>query len=458
MAELPQLEEGVLAEWLVRQRWFGAKASQISHFSVLDAVPLRTGEPPVLAAALLEARFPAGTHELYQVVLGARPASEGWSEGVIGEANEWTLYDALADPAATALLGQLLSDGAEVSGESGSVRFHSLDSGSLGGSVRAMGAEQSNSSVVFDERSVLKVFRKVEAGDNPELEMLRFLQEHGFENIAPLEGWYEFAGDLMEATLGVLQAYVADARDGWELTLDEIAEPRLLDRLRRLGTVTARMHTALGSDAADPDFAPEDPGDEALSLLVATIDEQIERIFMQLPEGNEDLAAIAGHGEEIRDRLQLLSHVGVGGRLIRHHGDYHLGQTLLSREGDWVILDFEGEPARPLLERRRKRSPLRDVAGMLRSFAYAASASELQRGTPAPEGWEARAREAFMGAYLETVEPTLLPAGQAATEKLLQIFELEKAVYELRYELNNRPDWVRIPVAGISRLLEEPFG
>jgi trehalose synthase-fused probable maltokinase len=153
----------------------------------------------------------------------------------------------------------------------------------------------------------------------------------------------------------------------------------------------------------------------------------------------------------------MLSHVGVGGKLIRHHGDFHLGQTLLSPRG-WMILDFEGEPARPLLERRRKRSPLRDVAGMLRSFAYAASASDVQRDAPAPEGWEQRAREAFLDGYFNTVDPTLLPAGQGATNKLLQIFELEKAVYELRYEVNNRPDWVSIPVAGIARMLEEALG
>jgi maltokinase len=458
MAELPELDEQVLADWLVQQRWFGAKASHVSHLGVLGAVPLREGDPPLLAAALLEARFPAGTHELYQVLLGARPTGEHWGEGVIGEAGDWTLYDALVDPQATSLLGHLLADGAELSGGAGAVRFSVVDAPSLGGNVRAMGAEQSNSSIVFDERSVLKVFRKVEAGANPELEMLRFLQSHGFDNIARLEGWYEFAGELMEATLGVLQAFVADARDGWELALDEIADPRLIDRLRRLGTVTGRMHTVLGSDATDADFAPDDPGDEQLSLLVATIDEQIEQIFMRLPEGDERVAPIAGRGEEIRDRLQMLSHVGVGGKLIRHHGDFHLGQTLLSREGDWVILDFEGEPARPLLERRRKRSPLRDVAGMLRSFAYVASASELQREQVAPEGWEARAREAFMAAYLDAVEPALLPASEAGTEKLLQIFELEKAVYELRYELNNRPDWVRIPVAGVVRLLEEPLG
>ena len=252
----------------------------------------------------------------------------------------------------------------------------------------------------------------------------------------------------------MLQQYVGDARDGWELALEEIAEPRLLDRLRRLGTVTARMHTTLGADATDPDFAPEDPGEEGLSLLVATIDEQIEQIFMRLPDGDERVAEIANRGEEIRDRLQLLSHVGVGGKLIRHHGDYHLGQTLLSREGDWVILDFEGEPARPLLERRRKRSPLRDVAGMLRSFAYVAAASAILGGRPAPDGWEELARSAFLDGYFRAVEPGLLPPGQDAVGKLLSVFELEKAVYELQYELNNRPDWVSIPVASIARLLE----
>jgi trehalose synthase-fused probable maltokinase len=220
------------------------------------------------------------------------------------------------------------------------------------------------------------------------------------------------------------------------------------------------MHTALASDPNDPAFSPEEPSDEALSLLTATIDEQIEHVFLDLPRDNPALAPILGRGEEVRDRLQLMSHVGVGGRLIRHHGDYHLGQTLLRKPADptaesrWIILDFEGEPARSLRDRRRKRSPLRDVAGMLRSFAYAASASELLRGTPAPEGWEQQARKSFLDAYFAQVEPSLLPAGQAATNKLLAIFELEKAVYELRYELNNRPDWAPIPVAGIARLLE----
>jgi len=180
---------------------------------------------------------------------------------------------------------------------------------------------------------------------------------------------------------------------------------------------------------------------------------EIERMFVDLDYDDPVLGRLAGRSLDVRERLQALSHIGAGGRLIRTHGDYHLGQTMLTDRG-WVILDFEGEPARSLPERRRKRSPLRDVAGMLRSFAYAASAAEQQSGVVAPEGWEERARAAFLEGYFEAVDSSLLPHGQAAIGKLLSVFELEKAVYELRYELNNRPDWVAIPVAGIERLLD----
>ncbi len=311
-----------------------------------------------------------------------------------------------------------------------------------------MGAEQSNTTLVFDDALALKVFRRLLPGDNPELEMLRFLQAHGFENIAALAGWYELAGERMEATLGVLQRFVGDARDGWEFAL---AEPQaFLERAHELGAVTGRLHSVLASDATDPDFAPEEPGDEALGLLVATIDEEIERAFIELRDDDEAVEPIRGRSQELRERLQLLSHQSAGGRLIRQHGDYHLGQTLIGPDG-WVILDFEGEPARSLPERRRKRSPLRDAAGMLRSFAYAASASEM------PEGWEAEARRSFLEGYFGSVEPSLMPAGESAIAKLLSIHELEKAIYELRYELNNRPDWVPIPVAAIARLLDEPL-
>lgn len=447
-----------LEEWLSHQRWFASKTRELSAVNLLEALPLRD-DAPQLVLALVEARFHTGVHELYQVLLGSRPIDREGSDAIL-ERDGVALFDAVADPEQGGLLASFFDAERAFEGEHGCVRFHRTEGAPELGTpaVRTMGAEQSNTSVILDDTYVLKVFRRLEAGTNPELEMLRFLTAAGFTAIARLEGWYDYEGELMDATLGVVQDFVPGARDGWELALDAIAagDEAFVEALGELGRVTGRMHSALGS-GTDKDFAPEESTPESLSLLVATIDEQIERVFRDLPRDADGLEAISGRSQEIRDRLQMMSHVGIGGRLIRHHGDFHLGQTLRSGDGDWVILDFEGEPARPLLERRRKRSPLRDVAGMLRSFAYAASASGLLRDAPAPEGWEERARSAFLDGYLETVEPALLPAGQAATDKLLAIFELEKAVYELRYELDNRPDWVGIPVAGIARLLEEPL-
>jgi maltokinase len=458
--DLATLDEEKLAEWLLDRRWFGSKARDVASIHVLDVVPLNPSPPtpPALSAALVEARYPGGTHDVYQLLLGV--GSNGGEDAIIDDVRGVTVYDAFADPRACELLGGLLREGAEVHGEHARVEFHWLEGVEpprRGADVRPMGAEQSNTSIVFDDKLVLKAFRRVEAGDNPELEMLRFLSERGFAHIAELGGWYQYEGELMDATFGVVQRFVPNARDGWELALDELEEDpeSFVARLRDLGAVIGRMHTVLASDPADPAFAPEEPSDESLALLTATIDEEIERLFLELPE-TEAVAPISGHAAEVRDRLQLLSHVGARGKLIRTHGDLHLGQTMLGDDG-WVVLDFEGEPARPLLERRRKRSPLRDVAGMLRSFAYAASASELQRDRPAPEGWEERAREAFLAGYLEAVDSALMPPGEGPTRTMLSIFELEKAVYELRYELNNRPDWVSIPVAGIARLLEEPL-
>jgi maltokinase len=455
--DLAALDEEKLADWLLDRRWFGSKARDVASIHVLDVVAVHDG-PPALSSALVEARYPGGTHDVYQLLLGV--GSNGGDDAVIDDVRGVTVYDAFADPRACELLGGLLREGAELHGEHARVEFHWLEGVEPprpGADVRPIGAEQSNTSIVFDDKLVLKAFRRVEAGDNPELEMLRFLSERDFPHIAELGGWYQYEGELMDATFGVVQRFVPNARDGWELALDELGDDpeRFVTRLRDLGAVIGRMHTVLASDPTDPAFAPEDPSDESLALLTATIDEEIESLFLELPE-IDAVAPIAGHAAEVRDRLQLLSHVGARGKLIRTHGDLHLGQTMLGDEG-WVVLDFEGEPARPLLERRRKRSPLRDVAGMLRSFAYAASASELQRGLTAPEGWEERARESFLAGYLEAVDSVLMPPGEPPTRTMLSIFELEKAVYELRYELNNRPDWVGIPVAGIARLLEEPL-
>jgi maltokinase len=462
MSELLEtLEEERLRDWVVAQRWFGSKAQEVSHLNVLEAFTLRD-DLPQLVLALVEARFPSGTHEVYQVPIGIRPADEHWTERVISETSDLTFYDALADPAHARVLLQLMRSGGDVQAGEGTLGFRW--SGSPENipptpvEVRPVGVEQSNSSIVFGETLILKAFRRVEPGVNPELELLRFLSERDFPHIAPIAGWFQYEGRLMDATLGVLQEFLAGAIDGWDLALDALAsDPEaFLAHVRALGAVTGELHTTLGSEGNDPAFAPEQPSTEAVAILTATIDEEIERIFVELPD-LEALEPIRGRGQDVQERLQALANVGAGGRVIRTHGDYHLGQTMLAERG-WVILDFEGEPGRPISQRRLKRSPLRDVAGMLRSFSYAAAGSRILRGTPAPEGWEDRARETFLDGYFGAVDSALLPPGQDPTRKMLAIFELEKAVYELRYELNNRPDWVAIPTAGIVRLLESNGG
>jgi maltokinase len=433
------IDERDLIEFITTQRWFGSKTRDVAHSTIVDQCQLRAD--PRLDLLLVEIRFDTGTHETYQLL-----ADDGG-------------LDALGDPRQVRELVHLARTNTKLPAGDGIVEFAATEAFAGAGhelrEARAIVAEQSNTSIVFDEALIMKVFRRLEAGINPELELLRFLTEHGFENIAQLAGWYAYGGRQMDATLGILQEYVPGGHDGWDralTTMNEDAE-RFLDSLGRLGEVTGHMHAVLGSDAKDPAFCPEETSAESLGLLTATVDEEIESIFMDLPEGNPELEPIRGRGEEVRERLRLLTNLGGTGRVIRHHGDFHLGQTLWA-DADWVLLDFEGEPARSLPERRRKRSPLRDVAGMVRSFAYAASAAKLLRGIEPPAAWEERARAEFLEGYRRTVDQNLVPSG-ASMDKLLKVFELEKAVYELRYELNNRPDWVKIPVAGIVRMLEE---
>jgi maltokinase len=450
------MDEEELRDWVQRQRWYASKARTVAGIGIVESITLR--ELPLLVLALVETRFGTGTHELYQLPLAIRVPSEVPRGQSIAHTDAWAVYDALAEPEQALELMRRIAATDEIETDDGRFSFHSFDGTddlADASEVRLMGVEQSNSSIVFDNRIVLKVFRKLEPGVNPELEILRFLTARGFPNIAPLHGWYDYEGQAFQATLGVAQTFLNDATGGWELALGEIvtAPDTFLERLGSLGTATAQLHNALASDASDPSFSPEEPSQEALSLLTATVDEDIERIFLRLPEDDPRLEPIAGRGQDVRERLATRASIGVAGRVIRTHGDYHLGQTLHTPRG-WVIIDFEGEPARPLTERRQKRSPLRDVAGMLRSFAYAASAVELQRGQKAPEDFEQRAREHFLNSYFAAVDPTLMPAGEAAIRNLLSIYELEKAIYELRYELNNRPDWTPIPVAGIVRLLE----
>jgi trehalose synthase-fused probable maltokinase len=431
-----EVQPDELAEWIQTQRWYASKSQTIASTEIVENVVLR--ETPLLLLALAQARFATGIHELYQLLLSPDE------------------LDAISNPLEAVELLRRIRDGAEIETEEGRFSFYPVEGLEVADEIdaRPMGVEQSNTSIVFGDELVLKLFRKLEPGINPELEMLRFLTSHAFANIAPLQGWYEYEGHALAATLGVAQTYLPEATGGWELALEEIgSQPdRFLESLSGLGAVTAQMHNVLASDAGDPAFSPEEPSQEAISLLTATVDEDIERIFVRLPDA-EALGPIAGCGQDVRERLAMRAQIGAGGRVIRTHGDYHLGQTL-STPGGWVIIDFEGEPARPLPERRQKRSPLRDVASMLRSFAYVTSAVEILKGQRAPEEFERQARERFLERYFSEIDSALLPGGEAQVANLLSIYELEKALYELQYELNNRPDWVAIPVAGIRRLLD----
>jgi maltokinase len=453
------LDPDAVAEWLARQRWYATKSRQIATLDFAQTVALESGSPLVLVLA--QTGFATGTHELYQLPLTFISPDELGEREPIQRGDGWIAVDAVADPELGRELLRAIDDERTIETDEGCARFVRVGTGGPlrhDAAVRPMGVEQSNSSIVFADETVLKVFRHLEPGINPELEMLRFLTEHGFESIAPLQGYYEYESRSLHATLGVAQRFMAGAVGGWELALERIStDPAaFLISLGALGEVTAALHNALASDNEDPAFAPEEPSQEALALLVATLDEDIDRVFLRLPD-DERVAPLLGRGQDVREQISQRAQLGIGGRLIRTHGDFHLGQTLhVNRTPHpWLIIDFEGEPARPLFERRQKNSPLRDVAGMLRSFAYAASAAAIQRSLPVPGDFEGRARDTFLERYLTEIDSALLPAGEAAIRNLLSIFELEKAVYELQYELDNRPDWLPIPVAGITRLLDE---
>jgi trehalose synthase-fused probable maltokinase len=447
-----------LATWVARQRWFAAKDRRIAAIAIDDDVPL-----PGAHLLLLSVELSDGARQRYAAPVRA-------VGGELRDGDE--LVDALGDAGVAHALLELISHGTRLAGRHGEVRGHPTTTSvasTVGPTgelpVRRLGAEQSNTSIAFGELLVLKHFRSLAEGRNPEQEVTGFLTERTtFRNAPRLAGHLEYRrDDGVTLTLAVLLELIPGARDGWVFMLDELrrgfahapvdrtptadevaATARTsLDALARLGTLTAELHRALASRSDDPAFAPE-------PITRADVERWAGAVRGQLGDARRAL------GDGVALREPDLSHglAGLVGRTkIRHHGDYHLGQTLYRPDsGDFVIIDFEGEPLRPIAERRQKHAALRDVAGMLRSIDYAV-VSAMPPGLDAWAGaWHALAVEAFTRAYLTTTaRAPFVPETDDRFRRAVAVFELEKAAYEVMYETRHRPDWVRIPAAGLRR-------
>jgi trehalose synthase-fused probable maltokinase len=438
-----------LAAYLARQRWFNTRSKEITGIELVDAVPLPSDDLAWLV--LVDVQLDSATHDVYQLVIGIGDGARD----VISTGGEHAIGEASSTPDLARALAAAPPEGDKIDGTDGTLELHGFGPKQpADAEIRLLGVDQSNTSLVVGNAMLTKMYRRVEPGLNPELEMLLFFTEREFAHVPHVTGWYGYVGSQLRATLGVSQRFLADARDGWELGLEEVPRDanRYLERIEHLGAVIGEMHMVLGSDGNDPAFAPEDPTPETASLLNATIEDGIEDLYAVLPE-DDSCAPLAGRAEELREVARSLAGSLSGARLIRTHGDLHLGQVLWS-SNDWYVSDFEGEPDRSVAERRRKTIALRDVAGMFRSFAYLTFMLEL-RGNPLPEDFEQSARERFLVSYREVMDGSLLmPNGAAAQERLLDLFELEKVLYEMHYELQHRPEWVGVPMAGLTRFLE----
>ena len=411
------------------------------------------GSPPQLILCLIEARFPSGTHETYQVPLGSRPPTSSGGDGDLRGRRPGRLRRAARTrrPAAsccTAMRADRDAGDFAFRWTTEARRRTSVD-------VRPVGVEQSNTSIVFGDELIMKAIRRIEPGVNPELELLRFLTARGFPHIAALDGWYEVDGRHVTATLGILQEFLAGARDGWELTLDELAtDPEgLLDRVEALGVVIGELHTALGSDNSDPDFAPVEP---SARVAVDPLRRRRRADRARLPRPARHRGHRADPGPRPGRAREALAALARDRRRAR---DPHPRRPA-PRPDDAVLARLGGAGLRGRAGAAAARAAPEALAAarrgrhaallLLRDRGREAAARAPRRRTA---GRSARASASWPGITGPWTTACCHP-GQQATEQLLAVFELEKAVYELRYELNNRPDWVAIPVAGILRLLD----
>lgn len=511
--ELPALARQIPDAYFQSQRWFGSKGKAVTRVRLKDAGFLQSS-PRVFLLCLVELELAGSNHEVYFLPLALREADESAptpEQALLlklkTDAQEFWVIDGFDEEEfRQALFGQIAL-GEPVPAMHGSYIFgHTqvladFTRGSSSYPVlasRRLRGEQSNTSVIYGDAFILKGYRRLQNGSNPDLEVPLFITtSSGFTNIPLVAGYVEYRGrDGFQASVCAMQDFISNQGDGWQYTLGHLEElyQRILESTpgihsiaardarqelvrplagtylrsaRHLGEITAGMHQALATDTDNPDFAAEPITERDVAAWVsdmqafaARVLAELERASRRYPAGlQEQVRQVAESQPVYLSRIQGLNALNTQQvSKIRHHGDYHLGQTLKTTQG-FVILDFEGEPARPLAERRAKHCVLRDVAGMLRSFNYAAWTGALDFASsrqvdiallePWAAIWERLACDAFMEGYLEAAPPghvSFLPGSQTAVEHIISVFQLDKAIYEVLYELNNRPDWLHLPL------------
>jgi maltose alpha-D-glucosyltransferase/alpha-amylase len=506
-------ERDIIPEYLRTCRWFGSKARKIRAVRIVEQ-PGLGNSAGAARFWFVEVSYLDGPNETYALPVKITSGKEGRAlaqtspNAIIARFNgeETFLHDAVWDASFRADLFETIAAERKLQGANGDLagiagRGLADYPSANRASSQVISAQQSNSSMVFDNKFYLKLYRKLEDGVNPDVEVTRFLTDRtGFGNVPTFSGALEYRKGKAEPTVVcLLQSAVPSETDAWSLTLDSVGRfyervlerkadlqsqltpaGSLLDELaggvypekaKLLGRRTGEMHAALASDPEDPAFAPEPFNTMAQRSTFQSMRALLRRTFAVLQKAKPELPEafraeaeeVLAAEEQILEREKRLLDRRNGAAKVRIHGDYHLGQALYTGK-DFFILDFEGEPARPLSERKLKRSPLRDVAGMMRSFQYAAYSALWQPAMRAEDVpflerwadlWYREMSSVFLRSYLATTaESVFVPSNQDDLEVFLEAYLLDKAVYEISYELNNRPDWVVIPIRGIKHILK----
>ncbi len=502
-----QFEQQILPAFLANQRWFADKGRPAHEIALVAAGEWKAQDGDWLIA-MVRFQTEQGEQHYYGLPLALAWEDEnsdnfaalarGTVARVRQRARSGILYDAVWDDAFCRALATALANNAVQELVAGSLHFQTPTEVpplllQASQEIRRAALEQSNTSIIFGDRYILKIYRKLQSGVNPEIEMAKFLTlASPFEHIAAYAGAIEFhSKDGKCASLGILQRYVENQGNGWAFCVDylqrylesisnlpgvsapETTHPHaiFLGMITVLGERSAKLHQALSRVTGNPDFDPEDLSTVDLARWRTDVAQLAALAFNQLSAQQANLPAssaatvaeLLGLKDGLRPALDALLPQSLQGQKTRFHGDYHLAQVLVVKN-DFVITDFEGEPGRSLAERRRKDSPLRDVAGMLRSFNYAAEtvlnhfaldqSFDMAKLEPEVRRWEALTRDAFLESYCAGVHCGD-SSMRAETDTLIEFFTLEKAVYELLYELNNRPEWVALPARGLAQILNK---